>query len=365
MAAAIALVAIVVVDLHLESRDWQRIALADAPLSREHRPPLRYTTPVGGTQVELLEFTPNRLVYSIRDAASPAGSTPLRVAAARRMDARGGLRRPETSGPHGRVGAGGPTRDRDALSTPAAGRGNRGQRGDPLCGRRFLRFAAPVSRATPRRPGRPRGARPRRQRWQVTRNGLASPAGGGVPVRAPRKLALRFQDEAVIALDSGLDARPAAPPRLVSSLHPGRRLHLLSLRAQSRPRRGAGLESGRARRRLQQLPLDARDRGGAPSGPRAGRPLVRAWTHLLSGEPAVHLLPRPAVDRHPDRRTGGGLSPREPTTPSAATPPVVSKPSCRPAFSWLPRTASSPALWQGGGRGRGSRAFRFSSRWRC
>ncbi len=44
---------------------WQRIALADAPLSREHRPPLSYDTPVGGTEVELLEFTPNRLVYSI------------------------------------------------------------------------------------------------------------------------------------------------------------------------------------------------------------------------------------------------------------------------------------------------------------
>ena len=65
MAAAIALVAIVVVDLHVESRHWQRIALADAPLSREHRPPLSYTTPVGGTEVELLEFTPNRLVYFI------------------------------------------------------------------------------------------------------------------------------------------------------------------------------------------------------------------------------------------------------------------------------------------------------------
>ena len=66
MAAALALVAIVVVDLHLESRGWQRIALADAPLSREHRPRVTYTTPVGGTRVDLQEFTPNRLVYSIQ-----------------------------------------------------------------------------------------------------------------------------------------------------------------------------------------------------------------------------------------------------------------------------------------------------------
>jgi len=51
---------------HLESRGWRRIAVADAPLSREHRPPLTYTTPVRGTQVELRKFTPNRLVYSVR-----------------------------------------------------------------------------------------------------------------------------------------------------------------------------------------------------------------------------------------------------------------------------------------------------------
>jgi hypothetical protein len=64
--AAIALLAIVVVDLQAESRGWQRIALADAPLSREHRPPLTYGTTVRGTQVELREFTPNHLVYSVR-----------------------------------------------------------------------------------------------------------------------------------------------------------------------------------------------------------------------------------------------------------------------------------------------------------
>jgi hypothetical protein len=77
MAAAIAVVAIVVVDLHLESRRWQRIAVADAPLSREHRPPLRYSTPVGGTQVELLEFTPNRLVYSIETPRSQLVTLPF------------------------------------------------------------------------------------------------------------------------------------------------------------------------------------------------------------------------------------------------------------------------------------------------
>jgi hypothetical protein len=65
MAAAAALVALILVDLHLESRRWQRVALADAPLSREHRPPRRYATPAGGAPVELLEFTPNRLVYSV------------------------------------------------------------------------------------------------------------------------------------------------------------------------------------------------------------------------------------------------------------------------------------------------------------
>jgi hypothetical protein len=65
-AGAIALLAIVVTDLYLESRRWQRIALADAPLSRDHRPPALYTTKVRGTRVELLEFAPNRLVYSIR-----------------------------------------------------------------------------------------------------------------------------------------------------------------------------------------------------------------------------------------------------------------------------------------------------------
>jgi hypothetical protein len=64
-AVAIALVALVVVDLHLESRRWQRIAVADAPLSREHRPPLRYATPATGARVELVEFAPNRLVYSV------------------------------------------------------------------------------------------------------------------------------------------------------------------------------------------------------------------------------------------------------------------------------------------------------------
>ena len=77
MAAALALVAIVAVDLHLESRHWQRIALADAPLSREHRPPLRYSTPVGGTQVELLEFAPNRLVYSIETPRSQLVTLPF------------------------------------------------------------------------------------------------------------------------------------------------------------------------------------------------------------------------------------------------------------------------------------------------
>jgi hypothetical protein len=68
MAAAIALLAMVGADLHLEGRRWQRIALADAPLSREHRPPLRYATPASGARVELVEFTPNRLVYSVETA---------------------------------------------------------------------------------------------------------------------------------------------------------------------------------------------------------------------------------------------------------------------------------------------------------
>jgi hypothetical protein len=65
-AVATCVLAAVVVDLYVESRPWQRVALADAPLSREHRPPLRYGTPVAGTEVVLLEFTPNRLVYSIQ-----------------------------------------------------------------------------------------------------------------------------------------------------------------------------------------------------------------------------------------------------------------------------------------------------------
>ncbi len=64
--AAIALVAIIAADLQVESRGWQRIAVADTPFWREHRPPVTYTTRVGGARVELLKFTPNRLVYSIR-----------------------------------------------------------------------------------------------------------------------------------------------------------------------------------------------------------------------------------------------------------------------------------------------------------
>jgi hypothetical protein len=66
LGAALVLLAAVVVDLQVESRGWQRIAIADAPLSREHRPPLAYTTHVRGTQIELRKFTPNRLVYSVR-----------------------------------------------------------------------------------------------------------------------------------------------------------------------------------------------------------------------------------------------------------------------------------------------------------
>ena len=66
MAVMIALVAVIAVDLQVESRGWQRIALADAPLSREHRPPVTYTTRPRGARVELLKFAPNRLVYSVR-----------------------------------------------------------------------------------------------------------------------------------------------------------------------------------------------------------------------------------------------------------------------------------------------------------
>jgi hypothetical protein len=64
--AAVLLVALVVVDLQWESRAWQRIALAEAPLSREHRPPASYTTPVADTQVDLVEFGPNHLSYRVR-----------------------------------------------------------------------------------------------------------------------------------------------------------------------------------------------------------------------------------------------------------------------------------------------------------
>jgi hypothetical protein len=62
----IALVAMVVVDLHVESRRWQRLAVADTPFRRDHRPPVTYTTPVPGTRIELRKFAPNHLVYSVR-----------------------------------------------------------------------------------------------------------------------------------------------------------------------------------------------------------------------------------------------------------------------------------------------------------
>ena len=47
MAVMIALVAVIAVDLQVESRGWQRIAVADTPLWREHRPPVTYTTRAG------------------------------------------------------------------------------------------------------------------------------------------------------------------------------------------------------------------------------------------------------------------------------------------------------------------------------
>jgi hypothetical protein len=78
MTAAIVLVAVVVVDLNVESRRWQQIALADAPLSRKHRPPVLYTTPVKGTRVKLVEFAPNHLVYSVRAPRSQLVPLPFR-----------------------------------------------------------------------------------------------------------------------------------------------------------------------------------------------------------------------------------------------------------------------------------------------
>jgi hypothetical protein len=66
------------IDLQIESRAWQRAAVGPPIAERDHRPqPVAFGTPAG-TRVELVEFSPNRLVYLVRSQASAQIVFPLR-----------------------------------------------------------------------------------------------------------------------------------------------------------------------------------------------------------------------------------------------------------------------------------------------
>ena len=92
VAVCLGLVLLVAVDLHVESRAWQRAALGPPIAEREHRPlPLAFGSPVGA-RVELVEFRPNRLVYRARSPAPAQIAFPLRWGKARvEWELEGGL----------------------------------------------------------------------------------------------------------------------------------------------------------------------------------------------------------------------------------------------------------------------------------
>ena len=63
VSVTLALALLVGIDLHVESRAWQRAALGAPIAERDHRPqPVAFVLPWGG-RVDLVEFSPNRLVY--------------------------------------------------------------------------------------------------------------------------------------------------------------------------------------------------------------------------------------------------------------------------------------------------------------
>jgi len=96
LGAAAAAVLAIAVDLHAESRAWQRAALGPPIAERDHRPqPLDYVLE-GGTRIELVESTPNRFVYRASAPARSLAILPLRWGKSRiewRLDA-GKARRP-------------------------------------------------------------------------------------------------------------------------------------------------------------------------------------------------------------------------------------------------------------------------------
>jgi hypothetical protein len=66
------------IDLHVESRAWQRAALGPPIAERDHRPqPIAFGSPAG-TRVELSEFYPNRLVYRVRSPEAAQIAFPVR-----------------------------------------------------------------------------------------------------------------------------------------------------------------------------------------------------------------------------------------------------------------------------------------------
>ena len=78
IAVTLALLLLLGIDLQIESRAWQRAAVGPAIAARDHRPqPIAFGTPAG-TRVELVEFSPNRLVYRVRSHAFVQIGFPLR-----------------------------------------------------------------------------------------------------------------------------------------------------------------------------------------------------------------------------------------------------------------------------------------------
>ena len=78
VAVTLGLALLVGIDLHVESRAWQRAALGAPIAERDHRPqPVSFGAPAG-TRVKLVEFSPNRLVYLVRSHASAQIVFPLR-----------------------------------------------------------------------------------------------------------------------------------------------------------------------------------------------------------------------------------------------------------------------------------------------
>jgi hypothetical protein len=78
LAGGLALALLVAVDLHVESRAWQRAAQGAPIPERDHRPqPLAFGSPARA-RVELVGFSPNRLVYRVRAHAPAQVTFPLR-----------------------------------------------------------------------------------------------------------------------------------------------------------------------------------------------------------------------------------------------------------------------------------------------